>query len=170
MTQALQDLTSTDDAKVKKALKHAREKGDKRFILPLLTAFAARPEDGLREEMQDLLGSLKISAAEDVFLDALGDAAFQHIAADVLAFLWSCGFTCESRLSLVTEVACAGDYRQAMEGTTLLEQVESVTDEKDVLEAQVLAGQALGDAEKKSIRPFVEAMMSHLSMLNDSLS
>jgi hypothetical protein len=45
-----------------------------------------------------------------------------------------------------------------------------VTDEKDVLEAQVLAGQALGDAEKKSIRPFVEAMMSHLSMLNDSLS
>ena len=57
-----------------------------------------------------------------------------------------------------------------MEGTTLIEQVESVTDEKDVLEAQVLAGQALGDAEKKSIRPFVEAMMSHLSLLNDSLS
>ena len=89
MTQALQDLTSTDDAKVKKALKHAREKGDKRFILPLLTAFAARAEDGLREEMQDLLGSLKISAAEGVFLDALGDEAFQHVAADVLAFLWS---------------------------------------------------------------------------------
>ena len=38
-----------------------------------------------------------------------------------------------------------------MEGATLLEQVETVQDEKDLLEAQVIVGEAMGDASKKGI-------------------
>jgi hypothetical protein len=69
----------------------------------------------------------------------------------------------------VAEVACEGDFRQAMEGATLLEQVETVTHEKDVLEAQVIASEALQDDSKTEIRPFVEAMAQHLAMLSDSM-
>ena len=35
---------------------------------------------------------------------------------------------CDGRLALVVEVACQGDFKQAMEGATLLEQVETVQD------------------------------------------
>ena len=35
------------------------------------------------------------------------------------------------------------DFQQAFEGVTLLEQVESATDEKDLLEAQVVVGEAI---------------------------
>ena len=52
--------------------------------------------------------------------------------ADILGFLWSCGFTCDGALSRVAEAACEGDFQQAFEGVTLLEQVESATDEKDL--------------------------------------
>lgn len=76
---------------------------------------------------------------------------------------------CDGRLALVVEVACQGDFKQAMEGATLLEQVETVQDEKDLLEAQVIVGEAMGDASKTGIAPFLEGMKAHLAMLQDTL-
>ena len=38
-----------------------------------------------------------------------------------------------------------------MEGATLLEQVETVQDEKDLLEAQVIVGEAMGDTPRKAL-------------------
>jgi N-acetylglutamate synthase-like GNAT family acetyltransferase len=166
----MKDLTHSSPAKVKASLERAKKHGDETWIRPLLEAFAGRPEDGLREEMRTLLSTLKLSAAEEVFLQALQEEAFATIQADILGFLWSCGFTCEGNLSLVAEVACQGDFRQAMEGATLLEQVESTAHEKDVLEALVATGEALQDDSKEDIWPFLEAMRRHLTMLSDDLT
>jgi N-acetylglutamate synthase-like GNAT family acetyltransferase len=165
----MKDLTHSSAAKVKAALARAKKQGDATWIRPLLSAFASRSEDGLREEMRTLLSTLKLSAAEEVFLEALREEEYAEVRADVLGFLWSCGFTCEGNLALVAEVACQGDFRQAMEGATLIEQVESATNEKDVLEALVLAGEALQDETKEDIRPFLEAMKQHLALLSDAL-
>ena len=126
----MKDLKHANNQKVKAALAQAKEHGDAKWVRPLLEAYAVRKEDALREEMRDMLGTLKISAAEQTFLDALVDTELSHVKADVLGFLWSCGFTCEGALSRVLDVACEGDFQQAFEGVTLLEQVESVTDEK----------------------------------------
>ena len=165
----MKDLKSNSPQKVKAALERAKENGDATWILPLLEAFASREEDGLREEMGTMLSTLKLSAAEEIFLEALERDDLKHVRADLLWFLWSCGFTCEGRLAHVAEAACEGDFRQAMEGATLIEQVETVTHEKDVLEAQVITSEALQDESKVGIRPFVEAMAQHLAMLSDSM-
>ena len=165
----MKDLKHANNQKVKAALAQAKEHGDAKWVRPLLEAYAVRKEDALREEMRDMLGTLKISAAEQTFLDALVDTELSHVKADVLGFLWSCGFTCEGSLSRVLDVACEGDFQQAFEGVTLLEQVESVTDEKDLLEAQVLVGEAIQEESKSEIRPFLEAMRTHLAFLHDSM-
>ncbi|MDG1675040.1 MAG: hypothetical protein P8H88_06290, partial [Flavobacteriales bacterium] len=65
----MKDLKSNSPQKVKAALERAKKKGDATWILPLLEAFASREEDGLREEMGAMLSTLKLSAAEDIFLD-----------------------------------------------------------------------------------------------------
>ena len=165
----MKDLTSSNPQKVKAALKRAKKNGDATWILPLLEAFASRSDDGLKEEMGALLSTLKLSVAEDIFLETLARQEMKHIHADVLGFLWSCGFTCEGRLARVVAAACEGDFRQAMEGTTLVEQVETATHERDVLEAQVITSEALQDGSKEGIRPFVQAMAQHLAMLSDSV-
>jgi hypothetical protein len=102
-------------------------------------------------------------------LEALTDSKLAHVAGDILQCLWSCGFTCDGRLALVVEVACQGDFKQAMEGATLLEQVEAVQDEKDLLEAQVIVGEAIADRTKQGIAPLLEGMKAHLAMLQDTL-
>ena len=110
-----------------------------------------------------------MSAAEQTFLDALVDSNFSHVKSDILGFLWSCGFTCDGLLSRVADAACEGDFQQAFEGVTLLEQVESVSDEKDLLEAQVVVGEAIQADAKEDIRPFLEAMRTHLALLYDGM-
>ena len=169
MSKHILELTSKEDGVVSKALKTIYDKGTQASIRPLLEAFAARKDDDLREEMLGMLSSMKLSAAEDIFLEALTDPKLADVAGDILQCLWSCGFMCDGRLALVVEVACQGDFKQAMEGATLLEQVETVQDEKDLLEAQVIVGEAMGDASKKGIAPFLEGMKAHLAMLQDTL-
>ena len=165
----MKDLKHANNQKVKAALAQAREHGDANWVKPLLKAYAGRQEDAIREEMRDLLSTMKISSSEQVFLDALVDTSFAHIKPDLLSFLWNCGFTCDGRLARVAEVACEGDFQQAFEGVTLLEQVETVVDEKDLLEAQVVVGEALQSEGKSDIRPFLEAMQRHLAALHDGM-
>jgi len=165
----MKDLKHANNQKVKAALTQAREYGDATWVKPLLEAYAGRQEDALREEMKDLLSTMKISSSEQVFLDALADINFAHIKSDVLSFLWNCGFTCDGRLARIAEVACEGDFQQAFEGVTLMEQVETVVDEKDLLEAQVLVGEALEFENKSDIHPFLEAMRRHLAALHDGM-
>jgi len=165
----MKDLTHANNQKVKAALAAAKEKGDATWVRPLLEAYAGRKEDALREEMRTMLGSMKVSAAEQTFLDALVDPNLSHVKADILGFLWSCGFTCDGLLSRVADAACEGDFQQAFEGVTLLEQVESVSDEKDLLEAQVVVGEAIQADAKEDIRPFLEAMRTHLALLYDGM-
>ena len=165
----MKDLRHASNQKVKAALERAKQHGDAKWVKPLLEAYASRPEDGLREEMRNMLGTLKISSAEQVFLDALVTTEMHHVKSDVLGFLWSCGFTCDGNLARVAEVACEGDFQQAFEGATLIEQVESVENEKDLLEAQVVVGESLQDDAKKDIKPFLEAMRTHLALLFDGM-
>ena len=72
-------------------------------------------------------------------------------------------------MSRVAEAACEGDFQQAFEGVTLLEQVESANDEKDLLEAQVVVGEAIQADAKSDIRAFLEAMRLHLALLHDRM-
>ena len=95
----MKDLKHANNQKVKAALAQAREHGDANWVKPLLEAYAGRQEDAIREEMRDLLSTMKISSSEHVFLDALADTSFAHIKPDVLSFLWNCGFTCDGRLA-----------------------------------------------------------------------
>ena len=71
----IKDLTHANNQKVKAALAEARDHGDVTWVKPLLEAYAGRQEDALREEMRDLLSTMKISSAEQVFADALVDSA-----------------------------------------------------------------------------------------------
>ena len=79
----MKDLTHANPEKVRAALELAQKKGDANWIMPLLAAFASREEDALREEMRQLLSSLKLSAAEALFLKSLKNREFDHVHADI---------------------------------------------------------------------------------------
>ena len=169
ITGIMKDLKHANNQKVKAALEQAREHGDVTWVKPLLEAYAGRQEDALREEMRDLLSTMKISSSEQVFLDALADINRSHTSSRTVVVFVELWIHLRWTLARIAEVACEGDFQQAFEGVTLMEQVEMVVDEKDLLEAQVLVGEALQLEDKSDIHPFLEAMRRHLAALHDGM-
>lgn len=145
------------------SLEEAREHGTLEWVRPLLEAYRDRPESEIRQEIASMLGALKISDAAAVLSDALEDPAFDAVKADVIAFLWSCGFQTEDDLRMVVQCAVEGDFRCAMEALTWVEELESVLNEHTLLDAVLMVRGVLEDEEPdENRRPLFEAMLSAL--------
>ena len=67
----MKNLEAKDNKKVSEALDRAEKNGTIKWVEPLLEAFGSREEDALKARMRSLLSSIKLSAAEDVFLEFL---------------------------------------------------------------------------------------------------
>ncbi|MBT5147811.1 MAG: hypothetical protein HOM41_04560, partial [Flavobacteriales bacterium] len=80
----MKNLDSKDNKKVSEALDRAEKNGTIKWVEPLLEAFSSREEDALKARMRTILSSIKLSAAEDVFLEFLQKDSKEHMYADVL--------------------------------------------------------------------------------------
>lgn len=148
------------------ALEEARERGTLEWVRPLLEAFRDRPEEDIRQEIASMLGALKISDAAAVLSDALDDPEFKDQQADIIGFLWSCGFQTEDDLRAVVECAVEGDFRCAMEALTWVEELERVLDEQALLDALLSVRGALEETPKDDLRfALFESMHSSLQRL-----
>jgi len=160
----MKNLLSNDDKKVKSALDRADKSGTIEWVEPLLEAFSLRKDDSLKERMRELLSSVKLSAAEGVFLDTLNNQDKKDIHADVLGFIWSAGFVPEESIDLIVRCATSGDYRAAIEGLTLVEQFDLVENEQILLEAILTIRNALDSKEKSEVhslyKPMLEALIN----------
>lgn len=163
--QVLNALTSTDEAKVLNALKEARSKGDIRWVRPLLEAYRDQQSELVRSEISNLLSSMKISAAGDVFADALDDPDFSGTEPDIISFMWNCGFLPEESLLRVVTCAVDGDFRCALEGLTWIEELESVHDENPLLDAILLVRSALEESDGEEKKELLQAILQALLKL-----
>jgi len=159
----MKNLNSTDDKKVVDALNRADKNGDIKWVRPLVHAFRDREPDSIRERMGEMLSSMKISAAEDVFLEELESSDSKSIHSDLLGFIWSAGFLVEAKVDLVARIATAGDFRAAMEGLTIIEQCESVEDELVLLDAILTVRTVVESNKDESLtalyKPMLEALL-----------
>ena len=147
-------------------LEQARERGTLEWVRPLLEAFRDRPEEDIRSAIADMLGALKISDAAAVLADALDDPAFQAQHADIIGFLWSCGFQTEDDLRVVIACAVEGDFRCAMEALTWIEELGQVLDEQVLLEALLAVRGTLEEMPKDDARlALFESMLHALQRL-----
>jgi hypothetical protein len=158
----MKDLLSKDEKKVKSALKRADKSGTIAWVEPLLEAFSLRNDDAIKEEMRALLSSVKLSAAEGVFIETLNNQERKDIHADVLGFMWSAGFVPSESVDIIVRCATSGDYRSAMEGLTLVEQCEVVEDEQILLEAILTLRNALDCKEKSEVHALYKPMLEAL--------
>ena len=160
----MKNLISSDDKKVVDALDRADKNGDIKWVRPLVHAFRDREPDSIRERMGEMLSSMKISAAEDVFIEELESSGSKSIHSDLLRFIWSAGFLVEDKVDLVVRIATAGDFRAAMEGLTIVEQFESVEDELILLDAIMTVRTAVENNKDESLialyKPMLEALLT----------
>lgn len=160
----LKDLASNDERKVLAALESTTEYGDERMVLPLLQLYLNSNSDTVRERVASMLSSLKISAAEEVLIDALDDDAFAPIHSSILSFIWNSGFQPLDALDLITKRSLEGDYMTAVEGLTLLESIHGMPDEESLYQALITV-RAFLDEHKESDHELYSLALSIFEVL-----
>ncbi len=128
-------LKSGDEQKVFSALEQIVEHGDETMVIPLLELYRDSPSEEVKARVQGLLSSLKISGAEDILVETLGDEDYRSIHGDVLGFIWNSGFHPIDAVDVITKVSLSGDYMTAVEGLTLLENINGPLDEESLYQA-----------------------------------
>lgn len=97
--------------------------------------------------------------------DALEDPEFSSVHADIIGFLWSCGFQSENHLRCVVNCAAEGDFRCAMEALTWIEELERVSDEQALWDALLVVRGVVEEGREDGTQPLFEAMHQALSAL-----
>jgi hypothetical protein len=133
----LADLRSTDTKKVMSALKNTADDGTGDFIVPLLELYRDTPSEEIRERVSELLSSLKVSEAEDIFIDALEDERFIEQRGAILSFMWNSGFQAAEAIDTITRCALEGDYMTAIEAMTLLDSLTQEPEEESLYQALI---------------------------------
>lgn len=128
-------LKSGEERKVFSALEQIVEHGDETMVVPLIELYRDSPSEEVRARVQGLLSSLKISGAEDILIETLGDEAYQTVHGDILGFIWNSGFHPIDAVDVITKVSLSGDYMTAVEGLTLLENINGTLDEESLYQA-----------------------------------
>lgn len=135
--QLLKDLEASDEKTVLKALDKLAQTGDGDMVMPLLILYRDTNSDLAKAQAGEMLTSLKVSAAEDVLIDALEGDDFLALRADVLSFLWNSGFQPNDAVDTITKVSLAGDFMTGVEGLTLLESLGGPIDEESLYQALI---------------------------------
>lgn len=164
----LSDLFSSDEKLVIRAIDRTKKHADESFIEPLLLVHKEGSED-VKEKVNDILGSLKTSAAEEPLALALNDERFNSQHEDILRFLWSSGFQPVDHLPLVTRSMINGDYMTGVEGMTLIEQIADHIDDDLLMESLMDLRLALNDMDKTNDKyVLLKTVHDHLDLIEKS--
>lgn len=160
------DLLRGDEKQATAALDYISEGGDGSYIGPLLEAYSARGEEELKLRMGEMLGTLKVSGSEPVFVEALNNAAYAGIHTDILGFMWNSGVNVPGELPLLIRVGLSGDYMRALEAFTLIESMEGPFEEEQVLEAILAVRKFLEGEPEGDKRELVTSLLEYLGEMD----
>lgn len=118
------DLFSSEEVIVAAALSKAKKHGDHTLIMPLIEVYAEGEDEKIKAQIGSMLGSLKVSGADEPFIDALKDKRFVHIRHELLSFMWNSDLQPVDYISEIATAAIEGDYLTAFEALTLIDTME----------------------------------------------
>ncbi|MDZ4822604.1 MAG: hypothetical protein SH856_04025 [Flavobacteriales bacterium] len=119
--QLQRDLFSSDNAVVISALRKCLDSGDTSMVIPLIHLYATTKIALVKTEAAEMLGSLKVSGAENAFMTALNDGSLKRHRKDILAFMWNSNMQPTDHLSVIIGIAVDGNLEEAIECLTLVE-------------------------------------------------
>lgn len=163
VNQLLTDLTSGNETKIATAIKAFHVHGDASIIIPVLTVW----KDGLSAEnealVKELLIGLKDTTCVDVLIAAYRDSSFQKIKRDLTAVFWNAKLDFSPYLADFVLFAIEGDFLDAFEAVTLIEQFENTSPEHAVMESQLLLKEYFGSDENRDAQK--DQLLSDIALI-----
>jgi hypothetical protein len=146
------DLFSENDAIVLKALHKCREDGNASMVEPLLALNLTTSSKMVEAETEDMLNNLKVSGTEETFIKALMNQDWKSKRARILSFMWNSNIQPVEYMDVIANIVVQGDFHEALECVTLLDNIEDAIPEEQLLESLSVVREYLNENEPSDMR------------------
>ncbi len=163
ISKLLSDLQSKDELKIAGSIKAFAVHGHATVIEPLIEVWRS----GLSAENEalliDLLQSLKDTPSIEPLMEAFKNPANAHLQRKLISTFWNSKLDFSDYLADFVLFGIEGDFLDALEAITLIENFETVAPESAILESQLLLTEYFGQTEHRNDQK--DAILTDLAML-----
>jgi len=159
----LVELMSGNEAKASASIKALQANGDSSILEPMAALLMTDLSPKIREEIVEFLCSLKDSSAVDEMMRLVNDSDYLPIRQQLLTTIWNSKLDYTYFLPDFVEIAVDGDFMEALDCLTIIENMAGPIEERHVLEAKLHLREYLEDTDPKD--PQKSQIMSEIAMI-----
>jgi hypothetical protein len=137
LSEALKKFQSNTETDVLAALKLFEQEGDI-SILPTLFEKLRYCELSIEKAILGFLSDIQKIEAKAIFIQFLSEEKEQVLRQKVLTTIWNSKITYDEHLPFFVMLASTGDFMQALECLTIIENMQGPFAEHELLESQLL--------------------------------
>lgn len=161
--QLIADLNSGNATKISAALKSLQVNGDISVIRPIVGLLKTELSHELETQVLEFLGDVKVTKASAEFISILRDEDFLHQRQQVLSTIWNSKLNYSEYIAEFVEIACDGNFMEALECLTIIENLDGPFEENHILECQLHLRDYIEDTTPKDLQK--AQIMSEIAVL-----
>jgi|GEM_PF-125484 len=173
ITQLLADLNSKDELKIASALKSFHAHGDASVIAPVIEVWRQGLSTANEAVLMELFEGLKDTTTIEPLMEAFRNTDNRLIKRKLVSAFWNSKLDFSEFLADFVLFAIEGDFLDAFEAITLIEQFDSMIPEPAIMESQLLlkeyfGGTAARDAQKDTILSDLALLVKQFEQESDT--
>lgn len=146
-------LASSDDKQIKKALAGLKTDGNASVIVPLADLLLKEKDaPKFQKEILEIFSSLKDTSTVETMIEVIRTEKYLPVRQLLLSTIWNTGLDYTQYVPDFVLIACEGDFMEALDCLTILENVPSEIEERHILESQWHLKEYLESTEPKEER------------------
>jgi hypothetical protein len=163
INQLLSELNSGKEASISTALKALQVNGDASVIEPLATVLLGQLSEKNRKEVHEFLSTLNDTSTIEPMIEVLKDERFLPVRQELLSCMWNNKLDYSYYLPEFVAIAAEGNFMEAIDCLTIMENLEGPFEERHILESQLHLRDYLEDKGPKDEKH--AQIMSEIALL-----
>lgn len=161
--QLLEDLKTGNELKITAALKALQINGDASILSSLADLLMTDLSGKNKQETLEFLSSLNDSSGIDGMIELIKEPKYLPIRQELLSTIWNNKLDYSYYLPEFVEIAADGNFMEALECLTIIENLEGPFEERHILESQLHFKDYLEDTSPKD--PQKSQIMSEIALI-----
>jgi hypothetical protein len=149
LTKLILEVESKDDARILSALKSLSTHGHAAVIEPLIKLWNQGVSDEVEKQIVVLLHGLKDSSTIEPLMEAFRNPSNEALKRKLVVSFWNSKLDFSPYLADFVMFAIDGDFLDALESLTLIENLETIPTESTILESQLLLSEYFNQERQK---------------------
>lgn len=161
--QLVDDLKTGNEVKITAALKALQINGDSSVLNSLADLLLTDLSEKNKQETLEFLSCLNDSSTIDGMIELIKEQKYLPIRQELLSTMWNNKLDYSYYLPEFVEIAVDGNFMEALECLTIIENLEGPFEERHILESQLHLKEYLEDQSPKD--PQKAQIMSEIALI-----